>query len=126
MTHSLALALFQPAPAGGGGGGMSMQGIVFQVLMFVAIFYFILIRPQQKQRKQQELTLMALKKGDEIVTAGGLIAQVVHIEQKTADGAPVSTLDDRITIRSGESKIVIERGKIARVVPKAAEPAASA
>ena len=126
MTASFALALFQPAPTAGGGSSMSVQAVVFQVLMFIAIFYFILIRPQQKQRKQQEASLLALKKGDDIVTAGGLVAQVVHIEQKSVDGAPAPSLDDRITIRSGESKMVIERGKIGRVVPKPVEPAAGA
>jgi preprotein translocase subunit YajC len=125
MTPDLALLLLQPSP-GAGGGGTSIQGIVFQVLMFVGIFYFLLIRPQQKQRKQQEQSLLALKKGDDIVTAGGLVGQVVHIDQKTADGAPAPALDDRITIRSGEAKLVVERGKIARVSRKDVEPAAGA
>jgi preprotein translocase subunit YajC len=123
MTHSFALALLQSAPSG---GSMSIQGIVFQVLMFVAIFYFLLIRPQQKQRKQQEQMLMTLKKGDEVVTAGGIMAQVVHIAQKIVDGASVPALDDAVTIRSGESKLIVERGKIARVIPKTTEPAPSA
>jgi preprotein translocase subunit YajC len=122
MTHSLALALLQTAPSG---GGMSIQGIVFQVLMFVAIFYFLLIRPQQKQRKQQEQTLMTLKKGDDIVTAGGIMAQVVHIAQKVVEGTSVPALDDAITIRSGESKLIVERSKIARVISKVADAPAS-
>jgi preprotein translocase subunit YajC len=124
MTHSFSLALMQPSP--GGGGGMSMQGILFQIAMFVAIFYFFLIRPQQKQRKQQEQMLLALKKGDDIVTAGGVVAQVLHIQQKVVEGATAPSLDDLITIRSGESKLVVERGKIARVMPKGAEAPASA
>ena len=81
-----------------------------------AIFYFVLIRPQQKQRKAHDQLVRALKKGDEIVTAGGLVGEVVHIAGK--DGAV--SMDDRITIKSGESKLIIERGRIARVGGSAA------
>lgn len=122
MTHSFAPLLVQAAS----GGSMPIQGIIFQVLAFVAIFYFFLIRPQQKQKKQQEQMLLALKKGDEIVTAGGIVAHVIHLQQKMVDGTAVPGLEDLITIKSGDTKLVVERGKIARVVPKAAEPAASA
>ena len=124
MTQPLALALMQPSP--GSGGGMPVSGVVFQILMFVAIFYFFLFRPQQKQRKQQEKMLLALKKGDEIVTTGGIVAHVIHLQQKVVDGAAVASLDDLITIKSGESKLVVERGKIARVSTKSVEPAAGA
>jgi preprotein translocase subunit YajC len=114
--HSYALAILQSAPSGGIG---SMMPFIFQMAAIFGIFYFIVIRPQQKQRKLQEAMLMALKKGDDVVTAGGLIAQVIHLQQKVVDGATVASLDDQITIRSGESKLVVERGKIAKVVPKA-------
>ena len=123
MTHSFALALMQPSP---GGGASPMIGLVVQMGAIFAIFYFLVIRPQQKQRKSQERMLLALKKGDEIVTAGGLVAHVLHLQQKVVDGAAVASLDDLITIKSGESKLVVERGKIARVTPKAAEAVAGA
>jgi preprotein translocase subunit YajC len=121
MTH--ALALFQPAP---GGGTSPMIGLVFQMAAIFAIFYFLVIRPQQKQRKQQEQRLLTLKKGDEIVTTGGLVAEVLHIKEAVKDGTPAPTLDDRIVVRSGESKLVVERGKIARVTSKTAESDAPA
>jgi preprotein translocase subunit YajC len=54
-----------------------------------------------------------LKRGDEIVTAGGLVGEVVHIKETTA-GKP--GMDDRITIKTGESRVVVERGRIVRVV----------
>jgi preprotein translocase subunit YajC len=58
----------------------------------------------------------ALKRGDEIVTAGGLIGEVIHIKETTnPDGTSAGSLDDRVTIKSGESRVVIERGKIARI-----------
>ena len=122
MTFSFALAIMQSAP----GGSSSMLPFVFQIGAMVAIFYFIIIRPQQKQKKQHEDAILALKKGDEIVTAGGIVAHVIHLQQKVTDGTAKATLDDLITIRSGEAKFVVERGKIARVIPKAAEAAPSA
>jgi preprotein translocase subunit YajC len=107
------LALLQTsAPTGRPGGGL-MLGI--QVVLILGIFYFMMVRPQQKQRKRHETTLMSLKKGDEIVTAGGIIGRVVHIKETTKDGAANPTLEDAVTIQSGESRLIIERGRIARI-----------
>jgi preprotein translocase subunit YajC len=104
------LVLLQvPAPRS---GGEWLLGI--QVVLVIGIFYFMMVRPQQKQRKQHESTLMTLKKGDDIVTAGGIIGRIVHIKEATKDGAPAPTLADAITIQSGESRLVVERGRIAR------------
>lgn len=97
------------------GGGVSMIGFGIQMVAIFAIFYFLMIRPQQKQRKQHEQRLMELKRGDSVVTAGGVIAEVVHVKEGTKDGAPAKTMEDQITIRSGESKMIVERGRIARI-----------
>jgi preprotein translocase subunit YajC len=105
------LALF--APSGGGSYGLPM--LIIQFGLIFAIFYFLLIRPQQRARKQQEERLMQIKKGDQIVTAGGIVGEVLHIKQTTKDGAAVPALDDHITIKSGESRLVVERQRIARV-----------
>jgi preprotein translocase subunit YajC len=59
--------------------------------------------------------VLAIKKGDEVVTAGGLIGEVVHVKETLKDGKPVATMSDRVTIKSGESRLVVERGKIVRV-----------
>lgn len=86
-----------------------------------AIFYFILLRPQQKQRKAHDEMLRSLKKGDEIVTAGGLVAEVVHIGQETP-ASTVAAMTDRITVKSGDTRLIVERGRIARVIrPNQAE-----
>ena len=90
-----------------------MLGI--QVVLILGIFYFMMVRPQQTQRKRHEATLMSLKKGDEIVTAGGIIGRVVHIKEGMKDGAAKSTLEDAVTIQSGESRLIVERGRIARI-----------
>ena len=104
-----ALALLQ-GPTNQILGPIFMYGAIF------AIFYFILIRPGQKQRKAQDALIKQVKRGDEIVTTGGIIGEVIHIkETPVAEGAS-NTLEDRITIKSGESRLVVERGRIARVI----------
>ncbi len=105
------------------GGLNQMLPFLFQIAAFFAIFYFILIRPQQKQRKDHEARLLNLKKGDEIVTTGGLVGEVLAIKETLKDGQPQRTLDDRVTVKSGESKVVVERGRIARVLGEAATSA---
>lgn len=92
--------------------GNPLQLIVMYGFIFL-IFYFVLLRPQQKQKKAHDELVKQLKKGDEIVTAGGIVGEVQHIAPRAPDGAP--GMDDRITIKSGESRLVIERGRIARV-----------
>lgn len=73
MSHLILLA------QAGGSGGLSMIGIF--VAMF-AIMYFMVIRPQQKQFKQHQTMLAALKKGDEVVTQGGVIGRIATITDK--------------------------------------------
>jgi preprotein translocase subunit YajC len=66
--------------AGGAGGGMAaFQQIIPLVFMF-AIFYFLLIRPQQKKAKEHKALLEAMKKGDNVITAGGVHGKVVAVE----------------------------------------------
>jgi len=120
MTSPFALALLVQAPAG---GRSTLLPFVFQIIAIFAIFYFVMIRPQQKQRKEHEERLRNLRRGDEVVTAGGIIGKVVHIAESKGEGKP-APMDDRITIKSDESRLIIERGKIARVLT-AAEPAST-
>jgi preprotein translocase subunit YajC len=97
------------------GGSTAMLIYVAQIAAIFAIVYFILIRPQGRQRRDHEQRLQSLKKGDEVVTAGGIVGEVIHIREATKDGAPVKSMEDRVTIRSGESRLIVERGRIARV-----------
>jgi preprotein translocase subunit YajC len=97
-----------------------------QLFMFAAIFaifYFVLIRPQQQQRKKHDRALLAMKKGDEVVTAGGLVGEIVHIRALGADGA--TTMEDRVTLKSGDARLVVERGRITRIVSDSTEPTKS-
>ena len=66
------------AQAADSGGSMLMQ-LAPLVLIFV-VFYFLLIRPQQKKMKEQRAMLEAVKRGDTVVTSGGLIGKVVHVD----------------------------------------------
>jgi preprotein translocase subunit YajC len=112
VIHPSWYAFLAPPPGGSGSGATVV--VVVQIAALLAIFYFLLIRPQRQQAKQHADMLKALKKGDEIVTTGGIIGRVVHLK------------DDRMTIESGESRLVIERERVAKVLtaPVAAEPAA--
>ena len=63
----------------GSQGGMST---IFMMLAMFAIFYFLLIRPQQKKAKEHQSMLGGLKKGDEVVTGGGLIGKITGVSDK--------------------------------------------
>src|SRR3546814_21016236 len=82
------------AQAAGGGGGDPFMTFLPIILIFV-VFYFLLIRPQQKKVKQHRQMVSAIRRGDKIVTAGGLIAQVTKIisdteaQVETAEGVRV-------------------------------------
>lgn len=106
-TAAPALALLAQIPS---------NAVLQTVFMYGAIgliFYFLLLRPQQQQRKKHEETIRQLKRGDEVVTAGGIVGEVVQIRQAAADTPNEA---DRITIKSGESRLVVERGRITRIV----------
>jgi preprotein translocase subunit YajC len=76
-----------------------------QMVLIFAIFYFLLLRPQAKERKRHETVLSGIKKGDEIVTNGGLIGKVVHVEEK------------RLTLKTGENtRVTVDRSRIAAVL----------
>src|SRR5665213_1026799 len=95
--------------------------LISTILMYGAIgaiFYFVLLRPQQKQKKEHDTMLRSLRRGDEIVTSGGVIGEVTFIAQQTKDGNPVVSLDDRVTIQSGDTRLIIERGRIAKIMRK--------
>ena len=108
----LALTLAQAPPSG---GGSSLMPFLVQFVLIIAIIYFVMVRPQQKQRRQHEASLRNLKRGDEVVTAGGIVGEVVHIRETSKD-AGANRLDDRVTIKSGESRLVVERGRIAKII----------
>ena len=76
----IAHAMGQGGGAGGGAGGFS--GFIPLILMFV-IFYFLLIRPQQKKTKEHRQMIADLKKGDRIITSGGLHGRITGLDEST-------------------------------------------
>ncbi len=100
-----------------GGGAGTLTPFIIQIAAIFGIFYFLLIRPQQKQKRKHEEALRAIKRGDQIVTTGGIIGEVVHVrETVNADGTTARPMEDQVTIKSAESRLIIERGRIARIV----------
>lgn len=108
------IALQAPAP-----GGASPFGSLFMFTMIILIFWLLIFRPQQRQRKQHEDALRALKRGDRVVTAGGIVAEVIHIKEGAKDGKPAPAMDDEITIKSGDTRVIVERGRIAKITSDA-------
>lgn len=86
------------------GGQGSLMPMIIMWTAIIAIFYFLLIRPQKKAQQRHQEMVQGLKKGDEVMTDGGIVGQVIHMK------------DDRVTIRTGgDTRIEVARGKIARV-----------
>ncbi len=77
---------------------------IVPLALMIVVFYFLLIRPQQKQAKQQDELRKALKKGDKIVTTSGILATVVGVKDKS------------LSIRSDDSKFEILKSAVAQVV----------
>lgn len=85
------------ASQGVGGGFMGLMPII---LMF-AIFYFLLIRPQQKKTKQQREMIDNLKKGDRVITSGGICGHITAVEDSTI----TVEIADRVRIKLTRSSI---------------------
>ena len=64
----------------GGGSGFLITNLIFFAI-FIAIFYFLLIRPEQKRRKKHQEFLQSLKKGDKVLTSGGILGTIDQIEE---------------------------------------------
>jgi len=102
----LAFAMGTPPGGAAGGGQSALTSLVPLIIMF-AIFYFLLIRPQQKKAKEHKALLEALKKGDKVVTAGGMHGKVFAVEES------VVTLE----VANGVN-IKFNKGHIAAIIDK--------
>jgi preprotein translocase subunit YajC len=79
VSEALAMA---PPQDGGGGPGGAFAGFLPLIIIFV-IFYFLLIRPQQKKTKDQREMLASLKRGDKVITSGGIYGLIEQVGAKT-------------------------------------------
>lgn len=105
------LALGSSGPRGGGPVGIAMQ--LLPIAAMIAILWFLLIRPQQKEQQRHKEMVRNLKKGDEVVTVGGLFGRVM------------SLTEEKVSLRIADNvKIDVERNKIVRIVSATESPAA--
>jgi preprotein translocase subunit YajC len=89
------------AAAGGAPEASPMWSFVVPMVFMVVIFYFLLIRPQQKKAKEHKALLDNLKKGDRVITNGGLIGTIVVIEDQVVN----LEIADRVRIEIGRPYI---------------------
>jgi preprotein translocase subunit YajC len=97
-----------PAPQPGQQGPPAWTSLVPLVLL-VVVFYFVLIRPQQKKAKEHQQLLKTVKPGDKVVTSGGILGVVITVKDKT------------ITLRSADAKLEITKSAIAEVTERSGE-----
>ena len=94
-----------PPPEGAEeGGGFDWTLIIFVVLL-VAIFYFLIIRPQRRQQKKHQELMQELKRGDKVVTTGGIFGVV----ESLSDDSVVLKIESGATIRVARSSIAGQR-----------------
>ena len=91
--------------AGAGGGGEAFQAFLPLILIFI-VFYFLLIRPQQKKMKLHREMLAAVRRGDKVITGGGIIGTVTKVEN-----------DEELTVEIAKDvKVKVQRGTISAVL----------
>jgi preprotein translocase subunit YajC len=89
-------------PLGGGGVGQ-----IIILVVFVGVFYFLLIRPQQKRMKDQQAMLSRLAAGDEVVTSGGILGRITEVN------------DTFITLEIADGvRIKVQKAQITQLMPK--------
>lgn len=84
------MPLFYTSPEN---GAMGMGSLLIPLIVMVALMYFLMIRPENKRKKQAEEMRNSLKKGDQITTIGGIVGKIVHV---TDDNIVIETSDDRV------------------------------
>ena len=99
--------MFQ-APTGSGGG---FTVLLLQMAAIGLVFYFLILRPSGQARKKHAELLTNLKKGDEVMTSGGLIGKVRDIKEVESGGVK----ETRVTLETGTASVVVERSRIVRI-----------
>lgn len=103
----LAFAMGTPPGGAAAGGAQSAFTSMIPLIIMFAIFYFLLIRPQQKKAKEHKALLESLKKGDQVVTAGGMHGKISAVE------------DSVVTIEIANNvNVKFNKGHVAAVVDK--------
>ena len=98
-TTNDVVAADQPAPEAGGG-----MGFWIMIIAMIAIMYFFMWRPESKRRKQMQEFRDNLKKGDKVITAGGIYATVKEIQENTL----LIEVDSNVTLRIDKNMVVAD------------------
>ena len=106
------MTMVQAAPAGQSSGTTAFLVQMFPLLIIFVIFYFLILRPQSQRAKQHQSTIMAVKKGDEVVTGGGIRGRVTKVTDDEAE----------VEIAQGV-KIRVVKSTISQVLTASAKPA---
>jgi preprotein translocase subunit YajC len=102
--HDLTFMLAMGSP-GQGGGAAGFLTSMLPIVAMIAILWFLLIRPQQKEQQKHREMVKNLKKGDEVVTMGGLYGRIMSLDA------------EKVSLRVADNvKIDVERSKVVRVV----------
>lgn len=106
MNHIV--MLMGGAPAGGGTAGNPILGFL-PLIAIILIMYLLMIRPQAKKQKEHKAMLAALKKGDRVVTAGGIFGTIAGIKEN----------ENIVIVKIAENvKVELSRGSIGQVIQK--------
>ena len=97
------------AQAAGSTPGGDLMAFLPMVAIFV-VFYFLLIRPQQKRAKETKAMLAALQKGDEVVTAGGIVGKVSKLDDGYASVTIAPNVD--ITVQRSAISLILPKGTV--------------
>lgn len=104
MTLMNVLAM--STPGGSGGGGSAMAGFIPIILMF-GVFWFLIIRPQKKQADQRKAMISAIKRGDKVVSNGGIFGTVRDVKGDRL----VVTISENVKVEMSKSSVtIIEEG----------------
>ena len=101
-----------PAPTDGSTVNPLAQ--LVPLILLMVVFYFVLIRPQQKKAKQHAELLKTVKPGDKILTSGGIMGVVLSVKEKGG-----------VTIRSADAKLEITRSAISEITERGSEKSES-
>jgi len=101
------LSLFLLAGGGGGGQAPNPWGMLWPILAIFGVMYFLIFRPQMKKQKQQKQMIETVKKGDKIVTVGGIFGTIAGVKEK--EGTLLVKISDN-------TKIELARTSIAKVL----------
>jgi preprotein translocase subunit YajC len=93
----------QPDPRG------QMFGTLGMLVIMIVMFYFVLIRPQQKKAKEHALLLKTIRAGDKVVTSSGIVGVIITVKERT------------VTLRSADSKFEVSKSAVAEITERSGD-----